>query len=410
MIGFALGAIGLLVVTLALILWPFLKRHQTTEVDREHLNVQILRDQLAEIEEQLNDAREGASTDEISGFEAARNEVARRLLAAAETEDRKRVSNHPQLSPTLLVIPLGIVLASALGYAFLGRPAALVAGATDVPPPSAPTIPPVQDMVAQLEARLNASPADLDGWDMLARSYGVMGRTDEALSAYRRGLTHFPDSPVLLVGQAETLAKDAGNNLAGEPARILERVLEINPTHRKGLWLAGIAALTEGQRTVALDRWQTLSRNHDLTDEERQLLTRFRAMAGAPTTPLPDSTAEGRIINVSVSIEQELIAQLGERTTLFVFARASNGPRIPLAVARVDAPSFPLEVALTDAMAMMPERNLSSTDSVILVARLSKTGNAIPKPGDLQGETSAIAIADGDAITAKVHIDSIVAP
>ena len=100
-----------------------------------------------------------------------------------------------------------------------------------------------------------------------------------------------------------------------------------------------------------------------------------------------------------------LAAKAGPQDTVFVVARALNGPRIPLAVLRRRVADLPMDFALDDTQAMSPELKLSSFPDVIVTARISKSGNAISQPGDLQGASPAVKVGtSGIAIV----IDSVV--
>jgi len=203
----------------------------------------------------------------------------------------------------------------------------------------------IEDMVAKLEQRMKAQPEDAEGWSMLGRSYSALGRYPEAVAAFKRVSTLKPKDAQALADQADAVAMAAGRKLAGEPAQLIARALELDPKNLKALALAGTIAFDASDFTKAAQLWSTA-----------------------------------------------LKAKASPEDTLFVFARAVDGPRVPLAILRKQVKDLPLTFTLDDSMAMNPAMRLSTATQVIVGARISKSGNAIAQPGDLQGFTKAVAV------------------
>ena len=95
-------------------------------------------------------------------------------------------------------------------------------------------------------------------------------------------------------------------------------------------------------------------------------------------------------VELSVSLDPALQNNLDPEHTLFVYARAAKGPRMPLAIVRLKAGELPLKTQLDASMAMMPQMSLTKFQQVIFLARVSASGNAMPQPGDLIGETGVL--------------------
>ncbi|MCH9673081.1 MAG: c-type cytochrome biogenesis protein CcmI [Gammaproteobacteria bacterium] len=426
MVGFAVGALILLAIALTLLLRPMLRNHATDRHTRQSLNLEINREQLAEMEADLAVARADDSPlgrETVARLDAARTELARRILSDTQADvGRAHKAGETSRQLSTIIISAAVPATAIICYLVLGEPRALNPenlGAVAANAPNAITapnlpaeMPPVDEMLAQLEARLATSPDDADGWETLGRTLNALDRTEDAKDAYQRGLVHHPSSAELLLGQAETMAKLSGNNLTGEPAMLIDKALQISPDHRKGLWLGGIAALTAGDRSRALERWKRLREAHELSQEEVQLLDRFEAMAGAEATtkqatePAAASPAGG--VDIVVQLGEGLPPKAGAQASLFVFARNPQGPKIPLAVARIEAPTFPVSVRLDDSMAMMPNMTLSSAPNIVVVARLSRSGNAIAASGDLQGESGVLTMEGRTADPVSLVIDSVV--
>ena len=107
----------------------------------------------------------------------------------------------------------------------------------------------------------------------------------------------------------------------------------------------------------------------------------------------------------TVTLSAELKKQVKPDDQVFVFARAAEGPPMPLAVMRAKAADLPLTFALNDSMAMAQGLNVSAFPRIVITARVSKSGSAKPAPGDLQGASAPVA---NNASGVKVLIDSVV--
>ena len=97
-----------------------------------------------------------------------------------------------------------------------------------------------------------------------------------------------------------------------------------------------------------------------------------------------------RSIKVTVRLSPALAAKAAPGDAVFIFARAAQGPRMPLAIVRKQVRELPVTVTLDDSMAMVPDMKMSSFPELVIGARVSKSGDAIPKPGDLEGYTAAL--------------------
>jgi cytochrome c-type biogenesis protein CcmH len=259
-------------------------------------------------------------------------------------------------------------------------------------------------MVAKLEQRMKDQPDDAEGWSMLGRSYSAMGRYPEAVAAFKRVSALKPKDAQALADQADAVAMAAGRKLAGEPTQLIARALELDPKNLKALALAGTIAFDANDFAKAAQLWTTaVSVAEPGSELERNLqsgVTEARSRAGLPAAPVASASAPaatpaaaaGATLAGQVQIAAALKAKAAPDDTLFVFARAVEGPRVPLAILRKQVKDLPLTFTLDDSMAMNPSLRLSTATQVIVGARISKSGNAIAQPGDLQGFTKAVAV------------------
>lgn len=260
----------------------------------------------------------------------------------------------------------------------------------------------------QLEARLKQSPDDGPGWAMLARSYVMLGRFEPAARAYAQAAQRMPNNADLLADYADALAMARGRTLEGEPLAIVKRALELDPGHAKSLALAGSAEF-EGQRySAAVAYWERVVPLTDAHSEFGRSIRRSIAQArelgklpstgaaGVPALPHPApaiaaAPAAASGLAGTVKLAPALDSQVAPGDALFIFARATEGERAPLAVVRAKAGDLPYAFRIDDSQALTPHGGLSGQRRVVLVARISRSGDAIAKPGDLQGSSKPVA-------------------
>lgn len=355
-------------------------------------NLQVLRSQLAQLDRELAQGQLDAAQ-----HREARAEIERRVIEEEDVAGAPARSGSPRGTMLLLLVALPVLVLGL--YAMVGSPAALSPQARAVPPE--PTQEQVEAMVAQLAERMEKQPpgnvADTEGWVMLGRSYAVMQRYPEASRAFARALQLSPNDAQILVDQADVLAMQQGGRLEGEPLRLIEQALQVNPANLKALALAGTAAYDRHDYEGAIRYWSRARAAAATPDSEftRSLdrsIADARAAAGAASAPSASAAAEATgAISGRVSLSPALAGRVAPGDTLFVFARAAEGPRVPLAVLKRSAADLPLDFRLDDSMAMSPEHKLSGVADVVLSARISKSGQALPQSGDLEGQSAPLA-------------------
>ena len=350
-----------------------------------------------------------------------------RKRKALLAEQGAAAPSRPALLPVLalaLLLPLGSVLV----YLTVGTPQALdpalaaaPAGAGS-PHGGAGSTPQMDQAIAGLEKRLEAEPENVEGWMLLGRAYKTTQRFDAARDALKRAFDLQPNDPDVMVEYAEAIAlADPERDIAGEPQALLEQAVADNPQHQRALWLLGIGAAQVGDYTGAIARWEALlpllgEDDGEIREQVEAQLAEARSRAGLPAAPAstaatapaaapaapvaaadPAPAGGGARLTVEVDISPELAARLAPSDVLYVFARAAEGPRMPLALQRLPGAKFPLTVTLDDSMAMMPTMKLSSAPQVVVGARVSKTGVANPQSGDLEVISAPLATATQDA-------------
>jgi cytochrome c-type biogenesis protein CcmH len=274
-------------------------------------------------------------------------------------------------------------------------------------------------MIDKIGERARANPTDTEAWETLATANAMVGRWPEALEAYERTYEMLPTKPSVMSGYAEALAMTSNLVLAGRPIELVTLALQTDPTNIKGLELAGIHAY-QNQDFVQAVRF--LDRLHPLLSPETPYAQEILGMrneaqrlaqlggsaqaAGVPSATTPDGQAAAvplASIAGSVDVAEALKSRVGNQDTIYLIARAGeSGP--PLAAARVTMNRFPLSFSLDDSMAMNPANMLSGHKEVVLVARISASGNPIAQPGDLEGRVTGVAVG---AKNVKLVIDRV---
>ena len=393
-IGGALAALALW-----LVLRPLLTRRERAGVSRRSANIAIHRDQLRELDADL-----AAGKIAPADHERARAELESRLLEDADAAQHAAPRRGGRGAAVL--VGLAIPACALAIYFFVGSPGAFDSRA-DAHALSAGQI---EAMVERLAARLRENPEDAEGWKMLGRSYAVLGRFPEAVDAYTKAAVRAPRDAQLLADFADALAMARGQSLQGEPEKLVLRALEIDPQNLKALALAGTAAFDRKDFKAAAAYWQRMLPLVPPDSEDartvRENVEEARKLAGEPIARSDARAAQAHPgVRGTVRLSQKLRDKLSPGDTLFVYARALDGPPMPLAILRRKAGELPLEFALDDSMAMAPGMAISAHPRVVISARVSRSGNAKPEPGDLQGASKPVA---NDASGVNVLIDTMV--
>ena len=361
-------------------------------------NLAILKDQLAELEADL-----AAGTLLQQPYRQAREDLERRALEEARDTGAPTASAPARARWTAVVLAISIPLCAAALYWQLGTRDAL-SPESDVHNAGKVTPQEVESMVAQLAARLEQTPDDGNGWALLARSYSMMQRHADAIAAYERATAILKDNADLLADYADALAMGQDRRIEGKPLQIVERALKIDPAQWKALAMAGSAAFDRKDYKKAVFFWEKLKSRTDPgsaferkvaenIDEARQL-GGIQVQAKAEPEPGVKSRAQPAAASVegSVTLSQALAGKAAPTDTVFVFARASEGPRMPLAIMRFQVKDLPAKFHLDDSLAMSPAMKLSNHPEVVIGARVSKSGSATPQSGDLQGNSQKVEV------------------
>lgn len=347
---------------------------------------------------------------------------------AAAADDASAQETRP--SGRLFLGIAAVVLSVAVGgYAWLGNqaglsvePGASGSSAASGSPHSTDTAQ-IEAMLNGLNERLKAKPDDAEGWAILGRSYSSLGRLAEALPAYRKVIELKPKEAQGYADLADALGSNNGNSLEGEPEKLLAKALTLNPDHVKALALSGTLAFNRGDAATAAKQWEHALRGVEpgspMASQLQGALAEARQLAGLPAQPplaalsappqtgdpAPAAVGAGATIQGRVTLSEKLKSMTAPEDTVFIFARALEPGKPPLAILRKQVKDLPFDFTLDNSLAMSPAMSLSTAKEVTVGARVSKSGGAMPQPGDLHGQTATVAVGTKGV---KVEISEVV--
>ena len=407
MVVFWILAALMTLAALAFVLVPLLRPRMAAGPSAREANLAIFRGQRREIDADIASGILPANARE----EALRDLVDRAQGDLPEPPRADARRDKPWLAAVVVAVALP---ALAFGtYLAVGNPSAADPQARTQPDPSEKQI---VAMVESLAAKVRERPDDARGWALLARSMAALGRFKESAQAYEHLVTIAPRDAQVLADYADALGMSQGRTLAGRPYELAREALAIDPKHRKALALAGTAAMDAGDFAAARRYWEALASDLPAGSEDaaqvRAILDELRvkaAVAGATLGPAPAQAAKPgaatqKSVSGLVSVAPGIAAKVNASDTVFVFARAEGGARMPLAILRTSARQWPIAFALDDTMAMAPAARLSLAEAVRIEARISRSGDAKPQPGDLVGASEVVKPGARDV---KIVVDKV---
>lgn len=396
----------LLSLALLIVLFPLVKqRRKTAIVPRKELNISIHKEHLQELKNDLQAGKIGQKE-----FDTAVQELEHDLIQ--DVTINEKTEETELLKPSTLTIAVIAILMPVfvIGlYLKLGD-IDVIKNVPEQNPHQAVNgeMHSIDDMVEKLRSRLQTQPDDINGWKMLGRTYMVLNRYNDAAMAYGKVQELGDEDPGFLSDYAEALIMANDSKFTDKSLEMLSLALKKDPDQKKALWISGFAALDKGNNSEALQYWEHLLPLLPPGEEQANILqqhvNQLRQQMGLPVTAestvarADQSTASipgqqaAASVNVDVSLDTDLADKAGPDDTVFIFAKAAQGPPMPLAIMRKQVRDLPLKATLDDSMAMSPAMKLSSFNEIIIGARVSKSGNAMPQSGDLQGLSKTVSL------------------
>ena len=395
-------AVLLLIVALLLLLIPVLRvRKDQAEEDRTALNIALYEEHIVELEAQHES---GVMT--LEQLEEGRIEASRELLDDTDVGRPKQSAN---LGSALPLIAALLVPVCGLGlYFYWGSSdkVALTLSLQEQPKT-------VEEMLVRLEETVRLQPDSVDAWYFLARTYMGEQRHQEAVNAFEKTMELVGRRPEVLGQLAQAMYFTNNKQWSGQLQDLVDEALRQDPNEATSLGLVGIAAFESQRYQEAIDAWTRLASGLDQQDPSYAAIQtgieRARAsLASTPqasdsAVPSVDAASSGEYqLVIDVALGDELSAQLAGTDTVFVFARAADGPPMPLAAKRLTVADLPARIVLTDADSLVPQLKLSSVAQLKLQASISNSADAM----QIQWSSEAVLLdAEQDRSAQKIVIN-----
>jgi cytochrome c-type biogenesis protein CcmH len=384
---------SMILIALLFVVMPLIKKREGIITDESsERNVQIARERLAELK--ANQASGGISQAQYDE-QVAELELSLSDDLDAEDTGKTPLTAAPQgrwLAYALIIfIPLlAIGLYGGLGdYQAIGRvndPAQSesAAGSPEMPSPEV-----INKMVEKLANKLKSEPDNLEGWLMLGKSYKVLQRNNEAVKAYERAYQLAGDKADVMLPYAESVALAGGGDWRGKPMELVNKALTLEPENVTGLWFAAMGHAQQDDKAGSLAYLRklltVLPENSQDKQQIQTLIAGIEGQQNGDAKPSSENKNQAPEILAAISLAPELKSKVKPESTVFIYAQALSGPKMPLAIVRKRVADLPLTVTLSDTDGMLPSVKLSDFKQVKLLARVSSSGSAMPQPGDLLG-------------------------
>ena len=392
MTSFLIPAFLLLALVLVLLLRPFIFPPKVEATSRRQMNAAIYREELEKLE-----AERTAGSMNSADYEIAHAEMRQRLFQDTNEEDDRSVMGSSKI--TVIGLCIFITVLSAGFYFALGDATRIAEKNAQQPM----TQEGVEKMVAEFAAKMEKDPTNLQGWVMLARSYRILGRNEEAAKAYERAGNFIDSDPQLLADYADVLASNANGSFTGKPLLLINQALKLDPNNLMALWLSGTASYAASNYKAAVQTWEKLAQQLPPGTEDARSIEASIADARAKGGLSAKVSVNTKGISGKIEISADLKSKVKSGDIVMVIAR-KPGERMPVAVLKTSVSEFPMDFSLTDALAMNPSAPLSQLSEASIEVRISKTGMAKPEVGDL---ISAVQIVKVGASNIRLVIDQV---
>lgn len=268
--------------------------------------------------------------------------------------------------------------------------------------------------VQMMEAQVKAEPENSQAWFTLGHAYVSANQYDKAIAAFDKVIALVGKQAELLGPKATAMYYKAGQQMTPQIQAIIDESLAMDAQDPSTLLLVGMDAFFAADYKKAIASWQAIL-DSDRTDVDRTALMNAIETANlrmqSETAGMPDDDAHKQVkassvksVNITISIAAELAAKASPEDTIFIFARATEGPKVPLAATKVSAESLPITVTLDDSSGMSGDTKLSDAANVEVIAVLSKHGNIKPQTGDIQGKINTVAVGGSASLVLDTQV------
>jgi cytochrome c-type biogenesis protein CcmH len=383
---------GLLLLASLFLVYPFIRHDRTVVQDDADANLQIFRDQQAQLDSQLQQ-------------QEIKQPQYEQLLAEAK-QLLLLNSQKPQVEETVVSVKVGRLLPVALlllpifclaSYHYLGAAAdekilkmLEVNTQLSVDDPQAQFK--QQELFSAIEKRAAQRPDNIYYWILLAKRAVQQNDLSSAQFHYAQAIKASPEDSYLLAQYAEITFMLADSQFTDEVNRAIDKAFAIDSSNPTVLGLKGIQAFETEQWQLAITYWQEASRQMEQGSPTATALKAGIARAQMRLGIEPEQQLSPQV-EISVSIDKAI--QFDPNQTVFVALVAISGAPMPLAAKKLRAGDLPTTITLSNSDAVMEGYNLSSVNEVKAVARLSETGSATPQAGDWEAAIQRVDLSSG---------------
>ena len=428
----------MLLVAVVILIYPLLRARASEAIAYKDSNLGLYDDKLAELETDLGEGRI-----DHEQYQLARQEIDRELLQDIPTESRDTASIHYakqiKRQPGLAVmISVFLPMVALLVYMKLGMHASTEMRHAQVQAQAPAQAQQRTDagsldvMTSKLAQRLQQQGGSQEDWAMLGRAYKHLGQYAKSVKAFEQAVKMAPNAQ-LMIEQSESMALGNNQRFTADARALVMRALELEPDNLNVLWFAGVAEFQAGNYRSSIDHLSRLSGQAKQDAEvERSLRlyidkARNALVAAGETVPTTDEilgaaskevatggtspqvkevATGGASLQVKVDISNDVRSRFSAGDTVFIYAKAAAGPKMPLAAQRLTLAQLPTTVTLDDSMAMMEGMNMSAFGNVVVSARVTTTGSAIAKAGDYIGQFNVEDVSQTEMV--NIQIDTLV--
>ena len=410
--------IFMLLVAIGILVFPLLKVRENVSLAYKESNLKINDEKIKELDLDLSEGR----IDQVF-YKAAREELDKELLNDIPVESQQTAAlhytgtakRHPALALTITVfVPmLALLLYLELGMHAASDEASTASQLVEEKQPS------VEEMAAKLEAHIEKNGGTPEEWTMLGRTHKYLGRYELAANAFAVALEQDPENAQLLLESVEVIALSNNRTFTPKAVQQVEKAYELEPDNANVLWFAGVSAYQAGNYQEAIDRLlkllPTAGNEEDVMKSIISIVAKSREQLLAQGKEMPElETLLAIKVNselaAPVAIEDKAMIDISKEARdkfdandlIFVYAKAKQGPRMPLAAKRITLAELPATVVLDDSMAMVEGMSLSAFSNVVVSARVTKSGAAIAQSGDYVGSI------DVDTRSATAVLDIVI--
>lgn len=414
MIGLWFGVAILCVFAVGFIFWPLIRygkqARQNTKIninDRLTENVRLFQEHIVELESQLAGGR-------IDQAQFAQLKVEQERALLDDEASIRAAQQNRQLNAgfkTLAVVAILAVAGAFVLYQQLGSSADVEIrlaqeqkqqlDSLDYQAGRNPDPIRTREMIRLIEARLSDNPEQLQYWFFLARMHMDLSDFAQAVVAYQQVLERDQNAPMVMAELAQAMFLRDDSKISPAISDLVNRALSLEPDNTMALGLAGIDAFAKQDYLGAIKYW---GRTVKLTGADSPGSQALNAgieraaslfFANGGTQEQLNAAQTGRQLSINVTLAEGVTAS--PEQMVFVYARAWQGAKMPLAIAKIKVSELPRRILLTEAMAMTPAMSLGSVDQVEVVARISQDGTATAKAGDWQGSIGPVDVVKSSA-------------